>query len=141
MVSSKLSLFDCMHPPIRVTLSLHRAPLFYCIDKHSEIACWDFPRHDDPAVGQCPHCLQTRTFVSALSMCQKRTLPPCYADRQLRQRWSTATCFCIWRTPLFEGLVQVERALERLIDRHGMATTVILRSNSHSLAIRMGCSC
>src|SRR5262249_17904161 len=28
---------------------------------------------------------------------------------QLRQRWSTATCFSIWRTPLFEGLVQVER--------------------------------
>src|SRR6516164_2914818 len=41
---------------------LHLAPLFYCIDKRSEIACRDFPRHDDPAVGQCPLCSQKRPF-------------------------------------------------------------------------------
>jgi len=41
-----------MDHPILVTVFLHRAPLFCCIDNRSEIACRDFPRHDDSAVGQ-----------------------------------------------------------------------------------------
>ena len=39
----------------------------------------------------------------------------------VRQKWSTATCSFTWRTPFFRGKkrLQVVRALERLIDRHG----------------------
>jgi hypothetical protein len=37
--------------------------------------------------------------------------------------------------------VQVESALERLIGRHGEGTTVISRSSSHFLAIRMESIC
>jgi hypothetical protein len=33
-----------MDHPILVIVFLHRAPVFYCIDNRSEIACRDFPR-------------------------------------------------------------------------------------------------
>jgi len=48
-----------MDHPIRVTVFLPRAPLFYCIDKRSEIAWRDFPGHDDHAFSAL-HAVESR---------------------------------------------------------------------------------